>query len=81
MSFKKAVMDEYMKDWSQNIRYVAFMVDTGITQKGARYMAQYMGWIAARRKQYAEKYPENMAGDFVRNQEHFTTFITSGEWK
>lgn len=82
--FKAAV--EAIAQNGINPRFAAWCVDTGNhhTAIGMQRGASYMSWISDRKMQYADKYPEKLSpalgSGVILDQEHFTSFIVSGEW-
>lgn len=67
------------------VRYIAYVAHVGyanaIEGNVAARMTRFKSWISDRKADYKKKFPAFLiGGEVIASQEHFTDFISFGEW-
>lgn len=82
-NFETLVHLEKIANPVYNIRFLAFVVHQGKQAWIGNVIErkhEFVNWIADRKKEYREAFPQFLVSDSIVDQDHFTGFIVSGVW-
>lgn len=82
-NFETLVHLEKIANPGYNIRFLAFVVHQGRKAWKGNVIErkhEFVNWIADRKKDYREAFPQHLVSDSIVDQAHFTGFIVSGAW-